>query len=261
MNLKIYNTLEDKHFNDINPVDCGVEQCISGHSFGPYVRRYYLLHYVLSGKGTFYTKSKTYHLSAGQFFLIYPDEVTTYTADEKDPWTYIWVGFTGSLSKRFDSLTTPVGELPSATFRELLGMLKENFPGWSNMREEYVTTVVHRIMALLFAKSYSVHNYANRVETYIRSSYMRDITVQEIAEEMSVDRRYLSRLFKKRYGVGIQEYIISVRMENAAKFLSDGYSVNESCDMCGYKDRSNFSKMFYRRYRLWPSQYVKQLNL
>ena len=57
--------------------------------------------------------------------------------------------------------------------------------------------------------------------------------------------------------MGIQEYLVSVRMENAAKFLLDGYSVSETCDLCGYKDRSNFSKMFYARYGVWPSAYAR----
>lgn len=260
MRLKALCALEDKQLKDINPVECGVEECVSGHSFGPYIRHFYLLHYVLSGKGKYYRDGKEYHLSAGQFFMIYPDEITTYTADEKEPWTYVWIGFTGELANRFNSLPCVVGDLPSATFLELVGMIREKFPGWSNMREEYITTIVYRIMAQLFTKSYSRPGYADCVETFIRSSYMREITVQEIADEISVDRRYLSRLFKKQYGVSIKEYIISVRMENAMKFLKDGYSVNESCEMCGYKDRSNFSKMFYYRYRVWPSQYVKNQN-
>ncbi|MBQ3133575.1 MAG: AraC family ligand binding domain-containing protein [Clostridia bacterium] len=257
MRLKINATLRDRGFSDINPLDCGVEQCEAGHRFGPFVRRYYLLHYVLSGKGIYRRGDTTYRLSAGQFFLIRPDEVTTYMADRQEPWTYVWIGVTGRLAARFDALDSPVGELSDLPFRELLGMLQEDFPGWRDMREEYIVTVVHRVMAALFASVPAHRHYVSRVATFIRASYMKDISVQQIADEMSVDRRHLSRQFKKRTGVGIQEYLVSVRMENAAKFLLDGYSVSETCDLCGYKDRSNFSKMFYARYGVWPSAYAR----
>lgn len=258
MRKAIFYALRDRGFTDINPLDCGTERCAPGHTFGPCVREYYLVHYVFSGKGRFMAGDKTYHLSAGQFFLIRPHEVTTYAADTVDPWRYIWVGFVGKLAWRFDTLPTPVGTLPDSLFRELCGMLEDDFSGWGSMREEYVATVVHRMMAALFADRPSGNHYASRVETFIRTSYMQDITVQSIADSLNLDRRYLSRLFKDKYGVTIQEYLLSIRLENAARMLQEGYSVNDSAAMCGYSDRSNFSRMFRRRYGVWPSEYARQ---
>ena len=39
--------LDNLHMADINPRICGVEACAPGHSFGPAVREYFLLHYVV----------------------------------------------------------------------------------------------------------------------------------------------------------------------------------------------------------------------
>ena len=259
MNNIIRCVIRDKRFNDINPVGLGVEQCVPCHKFGPYIRRYYLMHYVLSGKGKYMRGDKTYNLSKGEFFIIYPDEVTTYMADENEPWEYIWIGFTGDLAKKFDGLKSPVGRLSETNFRELLTMLREDFPGWDNMREEFIVTVIHRIMAELFAVSSNNRHYVSRVKSFINISYMKDVSVQDIADELSVDRRYLSRIFKEKSGVGIKDYLISVRLENAAKFLHSGYSVNETYELCGYKDRSNFSRMFRKKYGVWPSEYLREL--
>ena len=57
------------------------------HKFGPAVRSYYLIHYILEGRGEFVVNNTTYRLSAGQGFLIEPDYQTVYTADSKEPWT------------------------------------------------------------------------------------------------------------------------------------------------------------------------------
>ncbi|MBQ8204093.1 MAG: AraC family transcriptional regulator [Clostridia bacterium] len=250
--------LRNKQFKDINPVDFGAQQCAPCYKFGPYIRQYYLMHYVLSGKGVYIRGDKTYNLSKGEFFLIYPDEVTTYMADKNEPWEYIWVGITGELAKRFNELESPVGRLPETVFRELRSMLNDDFSGWDNMKEEYIVTAVHRIMAQLFARPSNNRHYTSRVKAFINTSYMKDISVQEIADELSVDRRYLSRLFKEKSGVGIKDYLISVRLENAARFLSSGYSVNEACELCGYSDRSNFSRMFRKKYGVWPSEYLQK---
>ena len=67
-----------------------------GHRYGPAVRSYHLIHFILAGKGTFQANQHTYCLHAGQGFLIEPDYQTTYESDAKEPWTYIWVAFNGS---------------------------------------------------------------------------------------------------------------------------------------------------------------------
>lgn len=85
--------LDNLHMADINPRICGVEACAPGHSFGPAVREYFLLHYVVRGKGIFRRGKREYTLQAGEIFVIRPGEVTYYEADMRDPWEYMWAGF------------------------------------------------------------------------------------------------------------------------------------------------------------------------
>ena len=81
--------LDNLHMADINPRICGVEACAPGHSFGPAVREYFLLHYVVRGKGIFRRGKREYTLQAGEIFVIRPGEVTYYEADMRDPWEYM----------------------------------------------------------------------------------------------------------------------------------------------------------------------------
>ena len=92
-----YKCLEylKKHSVDLYLLYCGMEECDPSHYYGPIARTEFLLHYVLSGKGRFEADKKTYYLGKHDAFLIYPDEMTFYQADEDDPWTYIWIGFGG----------------------------------------------------------------------------------------------------------------------------------------------------------------------
>ena len=75
---------------------CGRQNCAPGDSVGPAVREHYLLHFCLSGRGVYQAQGRSYAIGPGEGFLILPDEVTSYQADQSEPWTHIWVGFHGS---------------------------------------------------------------------------------------------------------------------------------------------------------------------
>ncbi len=240
---------ENHGLKDLNPIIAGNEKCAPSHTFGPAVRAYYLLHYVLSGKGTLYKGERAYPVKAGEAFLILPGEVTTYRADEKDPWQYAWLGFDGELAKRFSELS-PVFPLPVGLIQE---PLRE--PVSDNSRVYALAAELFRLYAFLFSDKKGENRYVKRVEDYIRALYMQPLRVEDIAHSFNLDRRYLSRLFKAKTGVTISEFLISVRMENAARLLEKGASVKEAAQLSGYSDVSNFSKMFKKRYGKSPKDF------
>lgn len=244
---KIYNKIIlNRHFRELNPLDLGSHHCNNGHAFGPAVREYYLIHYVVSGSGTFTNARGEYQVSAGQMFLIRPGEVTLYKASETDPWCYIWIGFTGQLASVYDDLPDTI----TADVRQCFeAMLQSEFYG--NMAEEYLAGQLFLLTTELACNRtekivQDVH-YAKRTANYIDAHYMEQISVEKIAADMHIDRRYLSRLFKHKYGMTTQEYLVATRMRHAAAFLSGGVSVGDTAAMSGYKDVFNFSRM-YKKY-------------
>src|SRR5699024_3349096 len=88
------------NFLDLFMVQFGWEQCASLHSYGPHVRNNFLFHYIISGKGQLEVTQpeggvRRFQLHEGTGFLILPGQVTTYCADQDDPWRYTWVEFGG----------------------------------------------------------------------------------------------------------------------------------------------------------------------
>lgn len=247
---KIEHILTNRHLQDLNPLFVGYEECKPNFQFGPAVRNYTLLHYVVSGKGTFLSGGIQYSLKAGDAFRILPGEVTTYRADEKDPWVYRWLGFNGALAQDFASLP-PVFSLTATGAR---CFMIENSGG---ILEYRVASKLFRLYGELFADQMPIESYVERVQSYIELYYMQKIRVDEIARSMSLDRRYLSRLFRQKTGMTMQEYLISVRMEEATQCLMKGISVAQTADLCGYTDAFLFSKMFKRHFGMSPMAWKK----
>lgn len=247
--------LVNRRFRDLNPLIIGQEQCLPGHSFGPAVRNYTLIHFVDRGTGFFCKNGTRYSVGAGEAFLILPDEITTYYASEDTPWQYHWIGFDGALTERFTSLP-PVFAFSRNWASEMLSTYQAD----EKMSEYRVTALLFQMFADFFAVEKPNHHYVRKVKDYILALYMKEIRVEEIARQLNLDRRYLSRLFKEKTGKTIQEYLILVRMEAAKKQLERGASVAEAAQLCGYEDVCNFSKMFKRMYGISPGKWGKQVS-
>ncbi len=243
--------LVNRNLKDLNPLFVGTEHCLPGKSFGPTVRKYALIHCILEGKGKIYKQEGTYLAQAGEAFLILPGEVVTYEADHDDPWVYQWVGFDGELAERFRELPTVI-PLSSSYTQAMLDSLG------SDLREYRIAALLFEMSAALFGEKKAEHDYVRRVQDYIRAVYMQDLHVEDIAESMNLNRRYLSRFFKKKTGMTVQEYLIHTRMEEAKRLLLQGKSVSEAAMLCGYQDPFHFSKMFKHYFGVSPGLWKKE---
>lgn len=239
--------------SSLTPVLAGYERCRPSHSFGPAVRKYYLIHFCLSGKGILYDKRGTHKIGAGQFFIIRPDEVTTYTAYASDPWEYTWIGFWGERAAKF--LDAPsVMNAPDGVAERLFELTRNEV-----CAEEPYIALLYDLVYRLFCESEEDNctDRLRRLHRYLKFNYMKELRVSELAREYGFDRSHLYRIFKARYGVGIKEYLTRERMKNAARLLAGGFSVSESAAMVGYSDTFNFSKAFKEHFGVPPSKYVK----
>src|SRR5699024_6540097 len=92
---------KNRKFSDFYLCFCGYAKCEPLHSFGPAVRPNYLIHIITEGKGRYTVGEKQYDLREGQGFLIEPEVQTFYQADRESPWSYMWIGFSGTRAKEY----------------------------------------------------------------------------------------------------------------------------------------------------------------
>ena len=248
--------LDNLHMADINPRICGVEACAPGHSFGPAVREYFLLHYVVRGKGIFRRGKREYTLQAGEIFVIRPGEVTYYEADMRDPWEYMWAGF---------DCAPPFAALLEQDVLRLPGAL-QNFSriaccGDMPAKEWRICAQLYELFAELDAARGPAQghggNYVGQAVNYIESNYSQPMRVQDIAAGLGLNRSYFCRLFRQQTGLSPQEYIVSCRLAKAAQFMTEhGMSQEEAARQAGYPDVFSFSRMFRRKYGMPPGRYA-----
>ncbi len=246
--------LINRHYREINPLDFGEQACAPGHTYGPAIRRYTLIHFVISGKGRFTNGNGLHYLHAGEAFIIRPGEVTVYSADEAEPWHYLWVGFNGSLSHRFAELPCVITP-PAGLYKKL----REGF-SYDGTAEEYLAGRLFEFYAYLFNGIKGREDYILKIQNYVETNYNTHCDVADVAAVVGLERHYLARLFKQKTGGTLKDYITEKRMEEAKQLLEAGKTVASAAQMVGYNDPFVFSKMFKKRFQCSPAEWKNNLT-
>ena len=225
----LFNTEES---DDLYVYCCGLSQTEAGHSFGPALKPHFMIHFVLSGKGSFTIGGKKYPLTEGYGFLIVPDELAYYVADSKDPWTYVWVGFGGRKAQEIVSqlglsLQQPV--FKSDKSKEIYNLVKDmtehnTFSIEDALRRNgnlslFLSNIASGMSVTPRSDSGSDNDYVTRAQAYVRSNYCNPIKVTDIANYVCINRSYLYTLFEKNLGISPHQYLTSYRIAKAVELL------------------------------------------
>ena len=95
---------------------------------------------------------------------------------------------------------------------------------------------------------------------YINDNLSYPISVSEISKEVNVSINTLERYFMRFLNVSPTSYIKKKRLSNAAKLLSEGYSVTEASEKSGFSNCSGFISLFRKTYGQTPYAYKKTIK-
>ncbi len=108
-------------------------------------------------------------------------------------------------------------------------------------------------------KNKVVSRYVVLAIDYIRAHVQEPLTVEQIANSLSVNSSYLSKLFKKEMGKSISEYIRDSKIEIAENMLRhlDDTSL-QIANYLGFSSQSHFIQVFKKQTGQTPEEYRKK---
>ena len=211
---------------------CGLSRTEPMHSFGPALKPHYLIHYILSGKGKFSIGGEEYPLEAGYGFLITPDELAFYQADEEEPWTYVWVGFSGTQAVEYLgnmglSVRQPIfkSEASEELYRIVKDMMEHNTYGLSNdLRRNgqlgiFLSVIAEGSRVEKHGDDDKANIYVRKAVSFIQNNYCNPIKVTDVADYVCINRSYLYTLFQNSMGMSPQQFLMTFRITKATELL------------------------------------------
>ena len=265
-----FHVFRDERFIDLNLYQFGWERNDPAHSYGPHARNHYLFHYVISGKGKLYTDTGTYEITPRHGFLIVPGQITTYCADDEDPWEYTWLEFDGLRAHESLNLAGISGSKPvyTAWNAEAGRQLEEEMMYIVNHSDASpVHLIAHGFLfldQLVQSSADRRHNSERRLRefyirealTFIEQNYQRDISIEEVAAECGLNRSYFGKVFRDAVGESPQAYLMHYRMARAAQLLKETRStIGEIAVQVGYANQLHFSRAFKNVHGISPREY------
>ncbi len=252
--------------------NCGREACAPGHRFGPALRGYHLMHIVASGCGVFDNGARRYDVRAGQGFMIFPDDVTVYTADGESPWDYVWVGFSGEMAAAMASSAglTPqnpvfdLGRYAETALRTAYAIYDD-----MSLLQQSAPAALGGLLRLMASVAQSRYDASPQrrasagVDSYQRAMWMlnanyqrSDFRVEDVASFVGLSRSQLVRVFKAQCGRSPQAVLGELRLSHAKQLLSaTGLSLTEAALSSGFSSAARLSEAFRAALGVSPTAY------
>jgi len=94
----------------------------------------------------------------------------------------------------------------------------------------------------------------------VDASFRDGLKLEALAKKAGMSPEHFCRSFKQAFGVPPLEYAMELRMDEVVRGMADpSLGVGELAAQAGFKDMSNFSKTFKRRFGVGPAAYRRRL--
>ncbi len=229
----------------------------------------YLVIYTLSGKGKLYYNGKNYVLGKGSLCFIDCREHHRYETEKEEEWEFLWIHLYGNSSAGYYAqfmqddnpvLNIQYGAVIESILWDLMETNGKRGKIWEMVSSEQITRLLTQILLHKTTREedtiMNLPNYIKDAVRFIDKHFQEDISLFQLAKQVSLSQFHLSREFKKYVGMTFKEYLITTRMNYAKELLKHSeYAIEEIAEFSGIPNVSHFIKLFKTREEMTPSKY------
>ncbi len=145
-------------------------------------------------------------------------------------------------------------------FEELLLISQKSFYSEAERQRESAA-VFHKLIYRLHKSTATrlVRRTALRIKEYIDTHVEEKTELSDLSKIFFMSKTQIHRLFKDEYGVSPIRYLIDRKIDISKKLLeSESLKISEIAEKLSFSDARHFSKTFFRREGILPSEYRKR---
>lgn len=239
--------------------------------------------YVVSGCCDFYANGKVFHATQGDIHLVSQGMWHKIVAGEQDNFRMAYIGFCfrksdNEMKQLADFYLNPPLVLQNDKHfsRTLFEQLLYEIYSAQSYSMEVIDACINQLLIHVYrifqcgseGENHRIVEEA-RLERIIGHTVFKTLryidnniydisSISKIAEELKYNPAYLSRIFREKMGITLQQYVEEKRVERAKLLLEEGMSVTDTAARLGYASSQSFCKMFSRCEGCSPTIYLKK---
>lgn len=230
----------------------------------PHIIEYTDITYIISGNAEYCINDKTYPVRAGDLLYIKPFSKRSFRTFQDSPVDAQCLNLN---IRSFDGtpyfLPFPVishieeYSQIAPCWKEIQKAFLMKETGYRLHLQAHALLLMEKLYQFVFLdkEAHPLDSRIQKVMEYVAAHYYEQIKLSDVAQMVSLNPTYFGSLFKTQTNMTFQQYITSVRIDQAENMLLYGENnVGEVAEMCGFSDVFYFSKVFSKLKGISPSK-------
>ncbi len=218
------------------------------------------IHIISQGHGKFVTGFGEFDGGPGDVFVFFAGQSYHYFDDPGNPWRYVWIGLAGS---RVDDLLARLNFSVSAPHRHgdnqlILAAFERHFHHFTHVENPFAATAAAwELLGLLAPQAAAPETVmADKIKQFIDQSVYSYPRLSDLAQALHLSRSQIYRIFRQKYQMSVEEYILTSKLERGRKMLANtDWPLEKIALTLDFCDRRHFNKIFRQKYAVSPAVY------
>ncbi len=224
------------------------------------------LAWIRQGTTVAHADSKTFSLQKGDIYLSFPNQVHSFSEDSADLNSWLLIvplsmcsDYKPLLRKQRPTCNhIPADKIPDTVATVLEHMTKPCGAYEDYIRKGYWLALLGQLLPLMGLEQHQANenDVLRGLLNYCMTHLSDDLRLETVAEQACVGKYYISHLFKERLGIGFHEYVNMMRVNEAAKLLTETTeSVTDIAYQVGFSCPRSFNRAFQKQMLCTPREY------
>ncbi|MBQ7839858.1 MAG: AraC family transcriptional regulator [Lachnospiraceae bacterium] len=241
---------------------------IHGLSTLPHLHTHLELIYLTEGSSIATVDYKDYRFEKGDISLSFPNQIHCY--HDCEPVCGYMLIFSNDLFKELKEMfQTKVPSSPIIKKEQLPPRIRGSLEKilHNNQADSYFEKITARgyflgllgelLPAMTLSQKSSSHDSIKSILTYCSDKYLEPLSLDTLAEDLHLNKYYISHIFKERMGISFTDFINALRVEHACSLLEEHSDMTEIAFSSGFSSIRTFNRAFAKSMGMPPREYLK----